>query len=91
MMFSLKPGQNLSREEQIRSIFKPVLTHPTPLTVIVSADAPSIRSVGKSIQNLRFQLSRGIVIGKSQLLFYQKKQPDYRLPYDELPADLSSC
>ncbi|MBU9736643.1 response regulator [Diplocloster agilis] len=84
MMFSLKPGQNLSREEQIRSIFKPVLTHPTPLTVIVSADAPSIRSVGKSIQNLRFQLSRGIVIGKSQLLFYQKKQPDYRLPYDEL-------
>ena len=68
LMFSLKTCQTLNREEQIRNIFKPVLKHPIPLTVIVSADAPSIHSVGKSIQNLRFQLSRGDVYKRQQHL-----------------------
>lgn len=87
LLFSLNDCTRLSREEQIRHIFSPLFRQTVPVTVMAGMEAPSIHSVGKSIQNLRFQLSRGTIIGKSQLLFYQKKQPDYRLPFEEQLSD----
>ncbi len=83
ILFSLNDSTSLSKETAIEDLFHPMLTGSVPVTLLISTDALDMHAIGKLIQRLRFQLSRKLILGTSQLLYYQKENIDYKLPTNE--------